>query len=360
MPRVPRVNNAVVPQSRRGVVGRALLLVLVQGRSPEFLQLLSRHLGLALPLQLLLLHGGKHVGRLCSTHDADPGVRPHEQKPGVVGSAAHAIVARAVASGDNNGDLGHICARHRVDHFRAVPRDAALLICLADHEACDVLQKQQGHTALVAQLHEVGALLRGFAEEDAVVRDDADGVAVDVRETADQRGAITRLELVQPGTVHDAGDDLAGVEGLRVVLGDEPEELRRVVQGRLGLEFRAAGGRHLAHMRQDLPAEAQGGGLVLGEVVGDARARGVDVGAAQLLRRDLLARGGLHQRRAAQEDSAVALDDDVLVGHRRDVGPAGGARAEHRGDLGDASGGHRRLVVEDPPEVHPVGEDLVL
>ena len=54
------------------------------------------------------------------------------------------------------------------------------------------------------------------------------------------------------------------------------------------------------------------------------------------------------------------LDDDGLVGHRRHVGAAGGARAHHDGDLRDALRGQVGLVEEDPAEVLAVGEDLVL
>ena len=62
----------------------------------------------------------------------------------------------------------------------------------------------------------------------------------------------------------------------------------------------------------------------------------VQVPAAQLLGGDDLAGGGLHQRRAAEEDRALVAHDHGLVAHRRDVGAARGARAEHRGDLRDA------------------------
>ena len=55
-----------------------------------------------------------------------------------------------------------------------------------------------------------------------------------------------------------------------------------------------------------------------------------------------------------------AADDHRLVAHRRDVGAAGRARAHDQGDLRDARRGHPRLVVEDPPEVVAVGEDLGL
>ena len=42
-------------------------------------------------------------------------------------------------------------------------------------------------------------------------------------------------------------------------------------------------------------------------VVGDAGAAGVDLGAAELLGRDVLAGRGLHQRRPAEEDRPGAL-----------------------------------------------------
>lgn len=82
--------------------------------------------------------------------------------------------------------------------------------------------------------------------------------------------------------------------------------------------------------------------------------------AAELLGRDHLAGGGLHQRRAAQEDRALAADDHRLVAHRGDVGAARRAGAEDGGDLRDAARGQGGLVEEDPPEVVAVGEDLVL
>ena len=100
--------------------------------------------------------------------------------------------------------------------------------------------------------------------------------------------------------------------------------------------------------------------VVVGEVVDDAGGAGVQVAPAELLRGDLLAGRRLHQRRAAEEDRPLVADDHRLVAHRRDVGPAGGARAQHGGDLRDARGRHRRLVVEDPAEVLAVGEHLVL
>ena len=55
---------------------------------------------------------------------------------------------------------------------------------LPDHEAGDVLQEDQRHAALGAQLDEVRALQRALREQDAVVGDDADRIAPDVGEAA--------------------------------------------------------------------------------------------------------------------------------------------------------------------------------
>ena len=101
-------------------------------------------------------------------------------------------------------------------------------------------------------------------------------------------------------------------------------------------------------------------GVILGEIVGDAGLAAVHVGAAELLGRHHLADRGLHQRRPAEENGALVLHDHGLVRHRRHIGAAGGAGAEHGGDLRNAGRRHLRLVVEDATEVIAVREDLIL
>ena len=120
-----------------------------------------------------------------------------------------------------------------------------------------------------------------------------------------------------------------------------------------------SGGRRL-RLRDDRPTEGEGVLVVEREVVGDAGDRGVDVASAEVLGAHLLAGRGLHERRAAEEDRAGALDDDRLVAHRRDIGSAGRGAAHHERDLGDPGRRHPGLVVEDPAEVVAVGEDVGL
>ena len=191
--------------------------------------------------------------------------------------------------------------------------------------------------ALVAQLDEVRALQRRLAEQHAVVGDDADRVAPDVGEAGDERRAVVPLELVEPAAVDESGDHLAHVVGRAVVGRDDAVELRRVDGRLVGLErpptAAAAAGGSVATIERTICERVV---VVVGEVVGHAGDARVQLAAAEVLGGHDLAGRGLHQRRAAEEDRALVAHDHRLVAHRRHVRAAGGARAEHRGDLGDA------------------------
>ncbi len=135
------------------------------------------------------------------------------RKRGLVGAPAHAVVAGAERAADDDRHLRHLGGGHRGDELGAVLGDAAGLVFPPDHEAGDVLQEDQRDLALAAQLDEMRAFQRALREQDAVVGDDADGNAVDVREAGDERRAVARLELVEAGAIDDAGDHLADVVG---------------------------------------------------------------------------------------------------------------------------------------------------
>ena len=101
-----------------------------------------------------------------------------------------------------------------------------------DHEAGDVLQEDQRDLALAAQLDEMRALQRAFGKQHAIVGDDADRHAVQMRKAGDQRRAVVLLELVELGAVDDARDDLAHIIGLARVARDDAVDLRRIVKRR--------------------------------------------------------------------------------------------------------------------------------
>lgn len=62
----------------------------------------------------------------------------------------------------------YLCVGHSHDHFGAIFGDAARLILLPHHEAVDVLQEDQGHSPLRAQLDEVGSCSRNRSSAMAV------------------------------------------------------------------------------------------------------------------------------------------------------------------------------------------------
>ena len=83
-------------------------------------------------------------------------------------------------------------------------------------------------------------------------------------------------------------------------------------------------------------------------------------GPAEVVGLDDLAEGGLHDRRATEEDPPDPLHHDHLIGERRHVGASGRAASEHHRELRQAHRRQSRLSVERPAEVILVGEDLVL
>ena len=110
----------------------------------------------------------------------------------------------------------------------------------------------------------------------------------------------------------------------------------------------------------DAPDDAQRVSVVMSKMISDTGDLGVQITAAEILGGDHFPGGGLHQRRAAEEDSALVADDHRLVTHRRHVSATGGAGSEHSSDLRDALGAEFCLVVEDPAEMLAVGKHLVL
>src|SRR3954468_5270869 len=135
---VAGVDDAVVPEAGGGVEGAALLFVLV-------VEELGR-LGLA----DLFHHRGGHI----AAHTRDPGVGPHEEDPGRVGTAAHAVVAGAEGAADDDGQLGDAGGGDSGDHLGAVLGDPPRLVLGADHKAVDVLEEDEGDAPLVAELDE--------------------------------------------------------------------------------------------------------------------------------------------------------------------------------------------------------------
>ena len=243
-----------------------------------------------------------------------------------------------------------------MDELGSVLGDAVMFVFLADDEAGDVLKEDERHLAHGAQRDEVGAFLRTFGKENPVVGQNAHRIAHDPGEAADEGRPIELLELLKPAAVDDPGDDFLDVEGLAKIRGHNAVQFRRVVERILGrrlIEFEAAG---RIEGLDDVAGDLQRMRVVVRVVVRDSGDAAMDVRAAEVLVRDLLARGRLDQGRAADEDRPLAAHDHGFVAHGRNIRASGRARSHDDGDLGDAEGREAGLVVEDPPEMLLVGE----
>ena len=181
-------------------------------------------------------------------------------------------------------------------------------------------RNSSGMPAPVAQLDEVGGLERGLAEQDPVVGDDADRVAVErARSAHTTRRAVVLLELVQLASRRRcARDQLARVVGRARVERDDVEQPVGVLRRRARLaRAPTAGGRgrgSVATIERTISSAWSSSSARWSTTPERAR---VHLAAAELLGGDLLARRRLHQRRAAEEDRALLAHDHRLVAHRR-------------------------------------------
>ncbi len=100
--------------------------------------------------------------------------------------------------------------------------------------------------------------------------------------------------------------------------------------------------------------------IVVRQQIGDTRDAGVHIAAAKRFRVDDFAGRRSHERRAAEEDRALLLDDDRFVAHRRHVRAARRTGTHDHRELRDACGRQPRLVEEDAAEMIAVRKHFVL
>ena len=152
-----------------------------------------------------------------------------KSKRRIEGAAAHTVVARAIAAADDHRELRHRRIGHGIDHLGAMLDDTLLFIATAHHESGDVLQVDQRRAGLVTELDELRCLQRGIREEHAIVAEDADREAVDMRVAGDQRRAIVALELLEARAIYKPRNHLTDLEWLARVGGYDAQQLIGIV-----------------------------------------------------------------------------------------------------------------------------------
>ena len=206
----------------------------------------------------------------------------------------------------------------------------------------------------------MGRFQSTLAEQNTVIRNDADAHPFDMREAGDERCPVALLELEKTASVDEACDDFAHVDLPPQIARPNAEKLVGVVSGRLGRLERGRRLGTISEMADNVAQNLESVLVVFRKMIRDPRYLGVDARAAEILGRDVFTRRGFHERRAREKDGASAVDDDRLIAHRGNVGAPGGARAHDSGDLRDARSAQDRLVAKDTAEVIAVGEDFRL
>jgi hypothetical protein len=124
-------------------------------------------------------------------------------------------------SGTSHRDL---TIRNGIDELSTLANDALGFVLAADDEARDILEEEDRHGLAVAQLNEVSALTGRVREKDAIISQDAYGIAIDFGPACDERTTPERFEFQEAGIVHDASYQLPNVKRLAGIGGDDLED----------------------------------------------------------------------------------------------------------------------------------------
>ena len=281
--------------------------------------------------------------------------------PGV--AAEHAagalltLAGDAVELADDDGRPGHLAFAGDDDEASAGAFDAALFRFEADHEAGLVGEGDERKVEGVAELDEAHHLFAasdiGRGAEHRVIRHDADRVAIEPGEARDPGAAVERRDFEEGTSIDDGFDDLVGIVCTAPVARDDGEQALVTAAGVIGGHEAGCG---LPDVRGEIAEEAanHGEGIAFrfSEVIDDATLVDVDLFAAEILLRDVVAEGGLDDGGAAREELAHSFDHDVEVTEASIDGGETGNGAEDGGDDRDdveqlhVRGGHEVAVGE--------------
>ena len=145
-----------------------------------------------------------------------------------------------------------------------------------------------------------------FGKQDAVVGEDADGVAVDMGKTADQGRAVKALELVELAGIDDARDQIPGVIGRAQIGRHHAIQFRGIIVRRAWCPHHNRWVLCVVQAGDDAAAQRERMAIIARIVIDDAGGARVHVGAAQIFGADDLACCRLHQAVDRRERSCLA------------------------------------------------------
>ena len=179
------------------------------------------------------------LDRALGAHDADLRRRPGDDQVGLVGAAAHHVVAGAVGLAQHDRDLGDGRVGGRVQQLGAVADDPRLLGPRPDHEPGHVHQVDERDPEGVAEVDEPRRLVGRVVVEDpaqlaGLVGDDPGRAAAEASQAGDHRPAPPGLEVEPLPVVDDPADHLIHVVRAAVGVGQHVEQLLVGAVDRIG------------------------------------------------------------------------------------------------------------------------------
>ena len=118
-----------------------------------------------------------------------------------------------------------------MDEFGALFCNASMFYSAAYHKTCNILKENERDSALATELDKVGAFLRAFTKEDAIVGEYTDMMAHDGGKAADECLAIEGLEFVKLTSVEETRKYGIDRKCFFRICRDQVEQLFWVIEG---------------------------------------------------------------------------------------------------------------------------------
>src|ERR1700682_4510365 len=119
-----------------------------------------------------------------------------------------------------------------------------------------------------------------FAEQNAIVGDNANRIPQDVRKPGHKRRTVAGFEFIKLTAVDNARDDLANVDLPSQVRRHDAVQLNGVVTWLAGWQYVPRGVLGGWHIGEDAASDRQRVEVIFGKVIGDTRNARVDIGTA--------------------------------------------------------------------------------
>src|SRR5437764_5254492 len=200
------IDNAIIPYVSGGVEGVGLAINLFLNRPTHhcvchFIVRLTR-MG-----RSSTTHNGHNSPKLFATHNGNAMIGPGKNEARIERAPRHTIVTSAITGPNHQRDMWDCRVGDSVNKLGSILNNAAFLIKRADHEAGNVLQKENGDGAGIAQLDKVCPLLCLLGKENTIVSEHANRKAMDGTPPGHECRPEERFELIEVRVIQDTSQN---------------------------------------------------------------------------------------------------------------------------------------------------------